>query len=264
MVCESRKCLFFSVFHLPASCPSQISVISPGNSHTVIAIPDKLQVFPWRSLRLLSITEIRVAISSKNPYTNVTSATSNIPNWQYFVDPPPTAGYHVSTTCTPTYLGDEEPMLAVSGETCMLTASSVELLYWPTPYATPRPTTTITPGPSLVTSVGPDGYTYTSPSVYVIYHSLQAWNFMSGGQAGSTYDSLTVAYDPTELSTLYGCSQTVLSTRALNFQDFNMPPRWSVLSQHQRCDTCGQVYQFPGPPHPGDELVSNYANMTYA
>lgn len=146
----------------------------------------------------------------------------------------------------------------------MLTASSVELLYWPTPYATPSPTTTITPGPSLVTSVGPDGYTYTSPSVYVIYHSLQAWNDLSGGQAGSTYDTLTVAYDPTELSTLYGCSQTVLSTSALNFQDFNMPPRWSVLSQHQGCDTCGQVYQFPGPPHPGDELVSNYANMTYA
>ena len=146
----------------------------------------------------------------------------------------------------------------------MLTASSVELLYWPTPYAAPSPTTTITPGPTLVTSVGPDGYTYTSPSVYVVYHSLQAWNFMNEAQAGSTYDTLTLAYDPTELSTLYGCSQTVLSTSALNFQDFNMPPRWSVLSQHQRCDTCGQVYQFPGPPHPGDELVSNYANMTYA
>ena len=87
---------------------------------------------------------------------------------------------------------------------------------------------------------------------------------MNGAQAGSTYDSLTLAYDPTELSTLYGCAHTVLSTSALNFQDFNMPPRWSVLSQHQRCDTCGQVYQFPGPPHPGDELVSSYANMTYA
>ena len=146
----------------------------------------------------------------------------------------------------------------------MLTASSVELFYWPTPYAAPSPATTITPGPSLVTSVGPDGYTYTSPSVYVVYYSLSAWNFMNGAQAGSSYDALTLAYDPTELSTLYGCSQTALSTSALNFQDFNMPPRWSVLSQHQRCDTCDQVYQFPGPPHPGDELVSNYANMTYA
>ena len=202
-------------------------------------------------------------------YANVTSPASNVAfsptaNWQYFVYPPPTAGYHVSTTCTPTYLGDQAPMLLVSGETCIMTASSVQLLYWPTPYATPSPTTTITPGPSLATSVGPDGFTYTSPSVYVIYYSLQAFNEMGKSQGGSTYDSLTIAYDPTELSTLYGCSQTVLSTKALDYQDFNMPPRWSVLSQHQRCDTCGQVYQFPGSPHPGDEIVSNYANMTYA
>lgn len=210
-----------------------------------------------------SVADHLTAASLRTHYTNATSPAATTTDEGYhfsFVFPPPSDGYHVATTCTPTYLGDEAPMLFTGGETCFVQAASVDLFYWPTPYSTPGVTATITAAPSQVTKIGPDGYTYTSPSVYVIYHGLEG----VPANLGTSYSILTVAYGPTELSTLYGCSQTELSTKALNYEDFNMPPRWSVLSEHQACDTCGQVYQFPGPPHPDDELVSNYANMTYA
>lgn len=208
------------------------------------------------------------AVSSNNHYTNATSAvfrSGTEGDYKFsFIYPPPTAGYHVATECTPTYLGDEAPMLFSSGRTCILTASSVQLYYWPTPYSTPATSPAITSAPSIRTMIGPDGYTFTSPSVYVVYYGLKAENEVAKYNSGPTYDTLTVAYGPTELSTLYGCSQTEMSTKMLNYQDFNLPPRWSVLSEHQGCDTCGQVYQFPGPPHPVNEVVTNYANMTYA
>ncbi len=208
------------------------------------------------------------AVSSNNHYTNATSAvfrSGTEADYKFsFIYPPPTAGYHVATECTPTYLGDEAPMLFASGQTCILTASSVQLYYWPTPYSTPATSPAMTSAPSIRTMIGPGGYTFTSPSVYVVYYGLKAENEMAKYNSGPTYDTLTVAYGPTELSTLYGCSQTEMSTKMLNYQDFNLPPRWSVLSEHQGCDTCGQVYQFPGPPHPDNEVVTNYANMTYA
>lgn len=147
---------------------------------------------------------------------------------------------------------------------CVLTAASVELIYWPTPYTSSLPNKTITSAPSLTTLVGPDGHTYTSPSVYVVYSALAARALGGPGQfyTGSTYSVLTMAYDATELSTLHGCTNSALTSAALDFRDFNLPPRWSVLSRHQYCDWCGQVYQFPGPPKPGDEIAFNYANMT--
>lgn len=143
---------------------------------------------------------------------------------------------------------------------CTIFASRVQLLFWPTPYTSDGASATITSAPSPRVSIGPDGFTFTSPSAYVIYSGLSAFGI--AGDQGGSYDNITKAYAPTELSTIYSCSAPFYQTSRINFQDFNNPPRWSVISAHQGCDVCGQQYLY-SQSHPGDELVTGYADMNF-
>lgn len=207
-----------------------------------------------------------IATSGHNHYTNSTSTVTSAKPSGYgrytYRLTPITGGYHVSTVCQESQLG-HKPNDQTSSFPCVLGANSIQLYYWHTPYSTPAAGPATTSAPSVKTMIGPEGYTFTSPSVYVVYYNLQGGGHRNTYlDTGPTYDTLTVAYDPTDLSTLYGCSAKA-RTKMINYQDFNIPPRWSVLSEHQECDECGQVIQFPGPPHPNTELVTDYANMTF-
>ena len=87
-----------------------------------------------------------------------------------------------------------------------------------------------TQAPAEASTVISDGYTFVSPSEYVIYTSIAAnLNYAGGaftGFAGSQYTSLTKAYPPGALSTVH-CDA---NPRAIDFQDLNSPPRWSVVA----------------------------------
>ena len=148
----------------------------------------------------------------------------------------------------------------------------MQLLFWPTPYSvTGSNASTITSAPGPVISVGPDGYTFSSPSAYLIYSGLSAVGGV-GSRLGPVINNLTLSYAPGELSTINSCDlpsglsaliPPTIKTQVVNFQDFNIPPRWSVIDNHMNCDYCGQRYQYNSPQHSGNELVTGYASMDF-
>ena len=193
-----------------------------------------------------------------------TSCESNYISWYNSV----TGFRRASTRGIPgtTHLGIENPQTASysmppeCSSLCTISASRVQLLFWPTPYASSGVNATITSAPTPRISIGPDGYTFSSPSAYVIYSGLSAFGI--GGDLGASYDNITQAYAPTALSTIYSCSWPFYQTSRVNFQDFNVPPRWSVISAHQGCDVCGQQYLYSNS-YAGDALVTGYADMDF-
>jgi len=145
---------------------------------------------------------------------------------------------------------------------CTIRASRVQLLYWPTPYSTPGNNATLTSASRPRISIGPDGFSFVSPTAYVIYSGVHA-EAPAGFPGWRTYDNITQAYPPTQLSTFYSCNAPYGHSSQINFEDFNVPPRWSVISAHQNCDWCQQQYLYPDPQQPGDALVTGYANMNF-
>ena len=103
---------------------------------------------------------------------------------------------------------------------CWITANDVQIIYWPVETSAPTrenatlassrwkanstsESGTITAAPSPYTLVQ-DEFTFTSPSVYVAYHGLQAYqvcpSFGNTYPKGKTYNT-TIAYMPDQLST---------------------------------------------------------------
>ncbi|KAL6908502.1 hypothetical protein GGI43DRAFT_145870 [Trichoderma evansii] len=72
---------------------------------------------------------------------------------------------------------------------CTIQASTVEVFYW----------TDATESPA-VTAFSSNGILYESPSIYIGFSSLSAFDYC--GLVGSAYVNKTMAFDPTELSTL--------------------------------------------------------------
>lgn len=145
---------------------------------------------------------------------------------------------------------------------CTISASRVQLLYWPTPYPISGSNATLTSAAQPKISVDPHGYTFISPTAYVVFSGLSAQGL--GGSPGTrTYENITRAYAPDQLSTFYSCSLPWYHTSQINFQDFNVPPRWSVVSAHQNCDGCEQQYLYPDPQQPRNALVSDYTDMNF-
>lgn len=145
---------------------------------------------------------------------------------------------------------------------CTISASRVQLLYWPTPYPISGSNAALTSAAPPKMSVGPDGYTFISPTAYVVFSGLSAHGL--GGSPGTrTYENITRAYAQDQLSTFYSCSVPWYHTSQINFQDFNVPPRWSVISAHQNCDWCQQQYLYPDPQQPRNALVTGYTDMNF-
>ena len=155
---------------------------------------------------------------------------------------------------------------------CYISADQVELNFWPTPYpsqtaelnatAVGNLSAQITPPPPNPSTVVRDGFTFISPSVYVVYSGLKGVNDIFG-DVGSSYDNLTIGYHPSELSTVNWCN-TCGVTQALNFQDFNTPVQWSVISEQYGCAFYGHSYStnlLPQSHRPAD-LVTDYNDLS--
>ena len=146
------------------------------------------------------------------------------------------------------------------------------MVYWPTPYADPpresnaggvsNVSATITAPPPNPSTIVSDGYTFISPSVYLVYSGLVAVNDIFGA-VGSSYDNLTLGYDPSILSTVEYCN-TCGVTQSMDFQDFNRPPRWSVISEQYGCNFFGHSYstQLLPESHPPADFVTDYNDLS--
>ena len=155
---------------------------------------------------------------------------------------------------------------------CYISALEVQLNYWPTPYpsqtaelnatAVGNLSAQITPPPPSPSTVVRDGFTFISPSVYVVYSGLEGVNDVFG-RIGSSYDNLTIGYHPSELSTVNWCN-TCGVTQALNFQDFNTPVQWSVISEQYGCAFYGHSYSTHLLPqsHPPADFVTDYNDLS--
>ena len=80
---------------------------------------------------------------------------------------------------------------------------------------------------------------------------------------GSTYNNLTLGYDPSILSTVNYCNTCGL-TQSFDFQDFNKPPRWSVISEQYGCAFFGHSYSTALLPksHPPSDFVTDYNDLS--
>ena len=119
------------------------------------------------------------------------------------------------------------------------------MLYWPTPYTTnPSPTATFDLPLQAVTSPSTfisNNYIFSVHSAYLVYKNAKAvlpYNTESS-LTGPFYSSLTVQYPANSLSTYQNCNQASSGgswpLSPVNYQDFNSPPKWSVVSQQRPC-----------------------------
>lgn len=138
------------------------------------------------------------------------------------------------------------------GETMVLTIlnsfSIVDVMYWPVPGANTAcldsgtnasvntAVATIPPSNnSISTTVGPDGFTYTSPSIYVAYHDISASN--SCGQVGSKHTSITLSFQPGQLSTidysagLFGFGGNPGQPKPFDLKNLPCPPQSLIDAQ---------------------------------
>ncbi|KAK1248901.1 hypothetical protein MKX08_007121 [Trichoderma sp. CBMAI-0020] len=76
---------------------------------------------------------------------------------------------------------------------CTIAASTVEVFYW-------ADATTTSSGFAQVTSFVSNGYTFQSPSIYIGFSSLSAFDYC--GVVGQPFTNITVGFDPDELSTI--------------------------------------------------------------
>ncbi|ORY19594.1 hypothetical protein BCR34DRAFT_552523 [Clohesyomyces aquaticus] len=118
------------------------------------------------------------------------------------------------STQTLTYI--VQPPLAVKPTSpccsrCTLSAGTIQLFFWPN--SAPAPTPTVTGLPANVTAavtglpvggsgsyVDDDGFTFISPSVYIGFTALGAYDLC--GPVGKTLYNTTIAFDPHELSSI--------------------------------------------------------------
>lgn len=126
--------------------------------------------------------------------------------------------------------------------------SMVDVMYWPIPGANTAclhsgtdagvnsAVATIPPSNnSISTTIGPDGFTYTSPSIYVAYHDISASN--SCGQVGSKHTSITLSFQPGQLSTidyspgLFGFGGNPGKPKSFDLKNLPCPPQSLIDAQ---------------------------------
>ena len=102
-------------------------------------------------------------------------------------------------------------------------------------------------GTALASTAVVDGSTFTSPSIYVAFYSLSATD-SCGARGIPEIDKTTIAFDPSELSTLQGhdwigyFSQKPFTTKPLDTKDFPCPPR-SIMEDDWYKPSPGEPYR---------------------
>lgn len=132
------------------------------------------------------------------------------------------------------------PVCTAGCNLCMVDAFDfdVALLYWPTSTGTLTGTST-EPTESGVTVVAMyGGRTFTSPTPYLSFTTVMAWNWCS--PVGGFYTSALVTIPPAETLTIMGArSWTGRTPRSVNFADFNQPISAEVYRGLGRCGEGG-------------------------
>ena len=97
------------------------------------------------------------------------------------------------------------------------------------------------------TVLGPDGVTFTSPSIYVVYQTIRAYDKCD--RLGGEHTNIVFAFKPGELSSIDDFSGKTLS---YNFGDLPCPPKaWQTVDWSKRANLHGQYVPF-------DQKVTNY------
>ena len=122
---------------------------------------------------------------------------------------------------------------------CLIWLDGIDLLYFPTPYADgATPATTQAPNKSEASVLVSDGYSFTPGSAYFVYKNAKAilpYNTLKS-TTGPFYSSLTIGYPDQSVSTFLDCSPGAFwPYKTVNFEDFNSPPKWSIVSQQRSC-----------------------------
>ena len=151
-------------------------------------------------------------------------------------------------------------------EFCLIWVDGVDLLYWPTAYATGGARAT-TSAPALERSeLVSDDFTFTQGSAYLVYKNAKAilpYN-TAKSTTGPFYPSLTVAYPESSLSTYLNCNPSGFwPAKSINFEDFNQPPKWSVVSEQRSCHVWS-IYgdSLQDATFPSTEIASDYSLYT--
>ena len=96
---------------------------------------------------------------------------------------------------------------------CTIRASTIQLFFWPT-HQTTAPgnetfsATTVTESEKTFTD--DSGFQWISPSIYIAFDAISATNLC--GHVGSAVTSATMAFDPSEISSIVAPEKTVMCT----------------------------------------------------
>ncbi|KAL5380861.1 hypothetical protein PMIN02_010492 [Paraphaeosphaeria minitans] len=151
---------------------------------------------------------------------------------------------------------------------CTLADPTIQLYFWPTATADPTPSVTGLPGNATAmvtglpmvegTYVDDSGFTFTSPSIYLAFTSLNAHNWC--GPVGSDIYNTTVAFDPTEISTMFPQVTRATCTITGTSQDgkeytttgydvtTRVPSQLKIADVAQDCSTIAGYYWFADNP----------------
>ena len=128
---------------------------------------------------------------------------------------------------------------------CEVWVGEVDLLYWPTPYASAALANATTPRVQPAQATAPvvlDGSSLLPESAYIVYRDARAilpYNTVKS-TTGPSITRMTVPYPAASLYTFYDCKSSVAPmevwpSEQIDFRDFNVPPRWDVVSKQRPC-----------------------------
>ncbi|OAG02752.1 uncharacterized protein CC84DRAFT_1166565 [Paraphaeosphaeria sporulosa] len=179
-----------------------------------------------------------------------------------------TQEYWTSTYTFPVDAADLVTVDAPCCGQCTFADPTIQLYFWPTATADPTPSVTGLPenATAMVTGlpivegtyVDDSGFTFTSPSIYLGFTSLTAHNWC--GPVGSEIYNTTIAFDPTEISTMFPqvtratCTITGTSRDGTEYTttDYDVttrtPSQLTVADVAQDCSTIDGYYWFANNP----------------
>ena len=128
---------------------------------------------------------------------------------------------------------------------CEIWVGEVDLLYWPTPYASAGLANATTPRAQPAQATAPvvlDGSLLAPESAYIVYRDARAivpYNTVKS-TTGPSITRMTVPYPAASLNTYYDCKSRpgpmeVWPWERIDYRDFNVPPRWDAVSKQRPC-----------------------------
>lgn len=195
----------------PAPTKTIATTVYVNSSPPPFPHPSPTCTFNWRGCELV--------VSSYRSYHATSHALTDTP------PAPPLCEY-----------GPDECKIPYGEDNCQIDAGYVQLLYWPSSKdptelcASTKPTITPAPTPTEPVIAVSDGHTFSSPFVYLSFSELK------GLPCYRTWSNAVVAVPSQSLSTIvFGETQPIERTTALNWNDMNSPVPMSAYKAQQSC-----------------------------